>query len=77
LRSVLIDIPVSLVGAFLIMYILGFSSTSSHFLAIVLATGLVVDDIVVTENIFKKVEGTDSHGGGICRFIEIFAVIST
>lgn len=53
----LFDIPVSLVGAFFIMYIFGFSINILTLLAIVLATGLVVDDgIVVTENIFKKLE---------------------
>jgi multidrug efflux pump len=53
----LIDIPVSLIGAFFIMYLMGFSINVLSLLAIVLATGLVVDDgIVVTENIFKKVE---------------------
>jgi hydrophobe/amphiphile efflux-1 (HAE1) family protein len=54
----LIDIPVSLVGAFFIMYVFGFSINILTLLAIVLATGLVVDDgIVVTENIFRKLEG--------------------
>ena len=54
----LIDIPVSLIGTFFIMYICGFSINVLTLLAIVLATGLVVDDgIVVTENIFKKLEG--------------------
>jgi HAE1 family hydrophobic/amphiphilic exporter-1/multidrug efflux pump len=53
----LIDIPVSLIATFFIMYIFGFSVNVLTLLAIVLATGLVVDDgIVVTENIFKKVE---------------------
>jgi uncharacterized membrane protein YhaH (DUF805 family) len=53
----LIDIPVSLIGGFFIMYIMGFSINVLTLLAIVLATGLVVDDgIVVTENIFKKME---------------------
>lgn len=53
----LVDIPVSLIGAFFIMYIAGFSINVLTLLAIVLATGLVVDDgIVVSENIFKKVE---------------------
>lgn len=53
----LIDIPVSLIGAFFIMYVMGFSINILTLLAIVLATGLVVDDgIVVTENIFKKLE---------------------
>jgi multidrug efflux pump len=54
----LIDIPVSLIGAFFIMYLAGFTINVLSLLAIVLATGLVVDDgIVVTENIFKKLEG--------------------
>lgn len=54
----LIDIPVSLIGAFFIMYAMGFSINVLTLLAIVLATGLVVDDgIVVTENIYKKMEG--------------------
>ncbi|MFP5438491.1 MAG: efflux RND transporter permease subunit [Bacteroidia bacterium] len=53
----LLDIPVSLIATFFIMYICGFSINVLTLLAIVLATGLVVDDgIVVTENIFKKVE---------------------
>jgi multidrug efflux pump len=53
----LIDIPVSLIGAFFIMYVAGFTINVLSLLAIVLATGLVVDDgIVVTENIFKKLE---------------------
>ena len=53
----LIDIPVSLIGAFFIMYLFGFTINVLTLLAIVLATGLVVDDgIVVTENIFKKME---------------------
>ena len=53
----LIDIPVSLIATFFIMYLCGFSVNVLTLLAIVLATGLVVDDgIVVTENIFKKVE---------------------
>ncbi|GAB3557192.1 efflux RND transporter permease subunit [Spirosoma fluminis] len=53
----LIDIPVSLIGAFFIMYVADFSINVLTLLGIVLATGLVVDDgIVVTENIFKKIE---------------------
>jgi len=53
----LIDIPVSLIGAFFIMYVSGFTINVLTLLGIVLATGLVVDDgIVVTENIFKKME---------------------
>lgn len=75
----LIDIPVSLVGTFFIMYIMGFSVNVLTLLAIVLATGLVVDDgIVVTENIFKKVEeGLSPLEAAIKGSNEIFmAVIS-
>ncbi|MCX6137926.1 MAG: efflux RND transporter permease subunit [Ignavibacteriales bacterium] len=76
----LIDIPVSLVGAFFIMYVMGFSINVLTLLAIVLATGLVVDDgIVVTENIFKKVEeGLSPMEAAFAGSKEIFfAVIST
>ncbi len=76
----LIDIPVSLIGAFFIMYIAGFSINILTLLAIVLATGLVVDDgIVVTENIYKKVEdGMDPLEAAYKGSQEIFfAVIST
>ncbi|HEY0896887.1 MAG TPA: efflux RND transporter permease subunit [Sphingobacteriaceae bacterium] len=75
----LIDIPVSLVATFFIMYIAGFSVNVLTLLAIVLATGLVVDDgIVVTENIFKKVEeGMSPIEAAIKGSNEIFiAVIS-
>lgn len=76
----LIDMPVALIGAFFIMYIMGYSINVLTLLAIVLATGLVVDDgIVVTENIFKKIEdGMDpieaAHKGSKEIF---FAVVST
>lgn len=76
----LIDIPVSLVGAFFIMYMAGFSINVLTLLAIVLATGLVVDDgIVVTENIFRKLEdGMDIKTAAREGSKEIlFAVIST
>jgi hydrophobe/amphiphile efflux-1 (HAE1) family protein len=76
----LIDIPVSLIGSFFIMYIFGFSVNVLTMLAIVLATGLVVDDgIVVTENIFKKIElGMDKWAAAFSGTREIlFAVIST
>ena len=53
----LIDIPISLVATFFIMYLAGFTINILTLLGIVLATGLVVDDgIVVTENIFRKLE---------------------
>ncbi len=76
----LIDIPVSLVGTFFLMYLFGFSVNILTLLAIVLATGLVVDDgIVVTENIYKKIEeGMKPIEAAIKGSNEImFAVIST
>ena len=76
----LIDIPVSLVGAFFIMYMMDYSINVLSLLAIVLATGLVVDDgIVVTENIYKKVEeGMSPIQAAFQGSREIFfAVIST
>lgn len=54
----LIDIPISLISTFFVMYLAGFSINILSLLGIILATGLVVDDgIVVTENIFRKFEG--------------------
>ena len=76
----LIDIPVSLIGAFFIMYIAGFSINVLTMLSLVLATGLVVDDgIVVTENIYKKMEqGMDKYRAAKEGSKEIyFAVIAT
>jgi len=76
----LLDIPVSLIGTFFIMYIFGFSINVLTLLGIVLATGLVVDDgIVVTENIFKRIEkGMDKWQAAFEGTREIFfAVIST
>ena len=76
----LIDIPVSLIGAFFIMYLSGFTVNVLTLLAIVLATGLVVDDgIVVTENIYKKMEeGMDKWQAAKEGSKEIyFAVIAT
>ena len=54
----ILAIPVSLLSAFFIMFLSGFSLNILTLLAIVLSTGLVVDDaIVVLENIYTKVEG--------------------
>ena len=75
----LVDIPVSLIATFFIMWLFGFSINVLTLLAIVLATGLVVDDgIVVTENIYKKVEaGMSPIEAAIKGSNEIFfAVIS-
>ena len=76
----LIDIPISLVATFFIMYAAGFSINVLTLLAVVLATGLVVDDgIVVTENIFRKLEGgLPIRSAALEGSKEIFfAVIST
>ena len=75
-----IVIPVSLVGAFFIMYLMGFSINVLSMLAIVLSVGLVVDDaIVMTENIYIRIErGMRPRAAGIEGAKEIFfAVIST
>ena len=75
-----IAIPVSIIGAFAIMAIAGFSINTLTMLGIVLAIGLVVDDaIVVLENIYAKIEqGMTPVEAGIKGTKEIFlAVIST
>ena len=52
-----VTVPVSLISAFMVMYILGFSINLLTLLALVLAIGLVVDDaIVVLENIYRRIE---------------------
>ncbi|MBA3902218.1 MAG: multidrug transporter AcrB, partial [Rhodocyclaceae bacterium] len=54
----LVTIPVSLIGAFALMLVMGFTINTLTLLALVLAIGLVVDDsIVVLENIYRHVEG--------------------
>jgi len=73
-------IPISLIGAFFVMYLLGFTINVLTLLGIVLAIGLVVDDaIVVLENIYVKVEeGEDPVEAAKKGSTEIyFAVIST
>ena len=75
-----ITIPISLIGAFFIMYTAGFSINVLSLLGIVLAIGLVVDDtIVVLENIYAKIEkGMSPKEAGIKGASEIFfAVVST
>ncbi len=75
-----IVIPVSLIGAFFVMYVAGFSINVLSMLAIVLSVGLVVDDaIVMTENIYVRIErGMSPKEAGIEGAKEIFfAVIST
>ena len=75
-----IVIPVSLIGAFFVMYVAGFSINVLTMLAVVLSVGLVVDDaIVMTENIYIRIErGMKPFDAGIEGAKEIFfAVIST
>ena len=75
-----IVIPVSLIGAFFVMYLAGFSINVLSMLAVVLSVGLVVDDaIVMTENIYVRIEqGMAPKEAGIEGAKEIFfAVIST
>lgn len=53
----IVTIPVSLIGAFGVMYFFGFSINTLTLLAMVLAIGLVVDDaIVMLENIYRHIE---------------------
>ncbi|NJD22162.1 MAG: efflux RND transporter permease subunit [Melioribacter sp.] len=76
----ILAIPISLIGAFFIMYFSNFTINVLTLLGIVLAIGLVVDDaIVVLENIYKKIEdGMDPVEAGMKGSAEIFfAIIST
>ncbi|MDH5502070.1 MAG: efflux RND transporter permease subunit, partial [Gammaproteobacteria bacterium] len=53
----IVTIPVSLIGAFALMYLFGFTINTLSLLAMVLAIGLVVDDaIVMLENIYRHIE---------------------
>ncbi|WP_236248731.1 efflux RND transporter permease subunit [Pseudomonas mosselii] len=54
-------VPVSLVGTFAVMYLCGFSLNNLSLMALILATGLVVDDaIVVLENISRHIENGEN-----------------
>lgn len=75
----LVTIPVSLIGAFALMDLFGFSINTLTLLAMVLAIGLVVDDaIVMLENIYRHVEnGVKPREAAIRGAREIgFAVIA-
>ncbi len=82
LRATLIPfvtIPVSLIGAFFIMFLMGFTINVLTLLGIVLAVGLVVDDaIVVLENIHRHIEeGMPPFKAAITGSREIaFAVVA-
>jgi len=53
-----VAVPVSLIGTFAVMYLLGYSSDNLSLMALTIATGFVVDDaIVVMENIARHLEG--------------------
>jgi len=73
----MLAIPISLIGVFFMMYLFGFSINILTLLAIVLSTGLVVDDaIVVLENIYVKIEkGMAPVDAGHKGSSEIFFVI--
>ncbi len=76
----ILAIPVSLVGAFFIMYLAGFSINVLTLLGLVLAIGLVVDDaIIVLEVIYARIErGADPIDAGVSGSKEVyFAIIST
>lgn len=76
----IIAIPVSLIGAFFIMYLANFSINVLTLLGLVLAIGMVVDDaIVVLENIYSKIEKRfNPYEAGVRGTKEIFfAVIAT
>ena len=76
----ILTIPVSLIGAFFVMYIAGFTINILTLLALVLAIGLVVDDaIIVMENIYTRIErGVRPRTAAIEGSKEIFfAVIAT
>ncbi|MCH2395136.1 efflux RND transporter permease subunit, partial [Oceanibaculum sp.] len=75
----MVTIPVSLIGAFIFMFAMGFSINTLTLLAMVLAIGLVVDDaIVVLENVHRHLEmGKTPFGAAIVGTKEIaFAVIA-
>ncbi len=75
-----IAIPISLIGAFFIMYIFNFTINILTLLAVVLSIGLVVDDaIIMMENIYAKIErGMEPMQAGLEGAAEIFfAVIAT
>jgi multidrug efflux pump len=76
----MVAVPISLIGAFFIMYLMDFSVNVLTLLGIVLAIGLVVDDaIVMLENIYAKVEtGLPPREAGFRGAAEVyFAIIST
>jgi multidrug efflux pump len=75
----LVTIPVSLIGAFMLIALAGFTINTLTLLALVLAIGLVVDDaIVVLENIYRHIEeGLEPFQAALKGVREIsFAVVA-
>jgi len=75
-----LTIPISLIGVFFIMYLMGFSINVLTLLGIVLSIGLVVDDaIVVLENIYTKIEKGETPEKAAEKGAQeiFFAVIAT
>ena len=75
-----LTIPISLIGVFFIMYLMGFSINVLTLLGIVLSIGLVVDDaIVVLENIYTRIEKGENPDSAAEKGAEeiFFAVIAT
>ena len=73
-----ITIPVSLIGTFALMKVLGFSINTLTLFGLTLATGLVVDDaIVVIENIarFVNEKGMESYAGASAAMKEITSAV--
>ncbi|MDR0902807.1 MAG: efflux RND transporter permease subunit [Opitutaceae bacterium] len=76
----LVAIPVSLIGTFAVMAVLGFSINILTLLALVLAVGLVVDDaIVMLENIYRRIEDGEKpvHAAIFGARQVAFAIIAT
>ena len=75
-----ITVPISILSTFIFLFICGYSINLITLLALVLCTGLVIDDsIVMLENIYKKVEsGKNRIDAAILGSKEVFfAIIST
>jgi len=56
-----VAVPISLIGTFAVMYLAGFSINNLTLMALIIATGFVVDDaIVMIENIMRHIEAGES-----------------
>src|SRR5439155_4299329 len=73
----MIDVPVSIIGTFAVMYVLGFSLNNISLFGLVLAVGIVVDDaIVVLENIERLMAtGLDARAATIKAMAEVTGAI--